>query len=201
MTRSLALLPLSLLVAFPAFAGLEDLTIKSDLRGDYVLGVIASDQRPYVVSGETPPNVAGAYIKGMFRVRAKIKTDSEAPVAEEVSNGLRRALLKNKWFGVATIETTAADTPADIVSMVKTAKLKRTLVVTVNDLWAESYSNTTVNYTFAVTVFDDKGNALAKSEETGKHDTRQWGCDGAAEIFGAVMSATLAKPEFVAALK
>jgi len=194
---SIALLALSL----PALAGLEDLTINSSQRGEYVLGVIASDQRPYVVSGETPPNVAGAYIKGVFRIRTHIKTDTETPVADEITAGLRKALTKNKWLGVATIATTHTDTAVDVASLVKTAKLKRTLVVTVNDLWAESYRNTTVNYGLTISVFDEAGKDLAKAEVSGQHDTREWGCDGAAEILSKVMADTLAKPEFVAALK
>jgi len=196
------LLPAALFsIALPAFAGLEDLNIDTKLRGDYVLGVIASDQRSYVVSGETPPNIGGAYIKGIFHIRTHIKTDTEAPVADEIAAGLRKAFTKSQWLGVATIGTTHTDTPADVVSLVKTAKLKRTLVVTVNDMWAEAYSNTSVNYTFTIAVLDDKGKELAKTEETGKHTTREWGCDAAAEILGRVMTATLAKPEFVAALK
>lgn len=199
MKRLLSIALLS--VTPPAFAGLEDLNIDTKLRGDYVLGVVASDQRPYVTSGETPPNIAGAYIKGIFHIRTHIKTDTEAPVAEELATGLRKALTKAKWLGVATIGTTYTDTPADVTSLVKTAKLKRTLVVTVNDMWAEAYSNTTVTYTFSIAVLDDKGNELAKAEESGKHTTREWGCDAAAEILGRVMTHTLAKPEFVAAFK
>jgi hypothetical protein len=191
----------AVILALPAFAGLEDLAIKTDLRGEYVLGIITSDQRPYVVSGETPSNIAGGYISGMFRKRYKTYTDSEAPVADEISNGLRKAFLKNKWFSVATIETTPADTPADIVSMVKTGKLKRTLVFTVTQLWTESYKNTSVDYNFTITVFDDKGQSLATANLTGRHDTREWGCDGAAEILSAVMNAVLVRPEFITALK
>jgi hypothetical protein len=192
-----SLLPISGFV----LAGFDDLVIQTDVHGDYVLGVIAHDQRDYVMKGDTPEDVWGRYIKGIFRTRAEVKTDSGTPVAAEVAEGLRKALIKSKWLSAAVIGVSSKDTREDVLSLVKTAKLRRCVVVTINDLWTESYKNTSVNYKFTILVLDDKAQQLAQAESTGVHDTREWGGDAAAEIFGRVMTETLAKPEFSAALR
>jgi hypothetical protein len=184
-----------------AYAGLDELDIKTDLHGAYVIGVMAHDQREYVVKGETPENVIGGYIKGILRTRAQVKTDTEEPLSDVVSEGLRKSFVKNKWFAAAAIPTALKDTDENLATLIKTAKLKRCLIVTVNDLWTESYRNTSVNYKFTIAVFDDQARKLAKSEATGVYDTGAWGGDAAAEILSQVMTDTLAKPEFATALR
>lgn len=190
-----------LAVSSSAFAGLDQLTINSSLRGDYVIGLIAHDQRDFVLREGYPENQVGGYIGGMFRTRKATYTNTESSVADEMADGLRKFFSSPKWTGVATLASSAKDSPAEVEKKISQAGLKRTLLVTINDLWAESYRNTTVTYKFTISVLDAKAKELAKTEYTGTHDTREWGDDAAAEIFSRLMTETLNKPDFVAALK
>lgn len=188
-------------VSTSALAGLDDLDIKTSLQGDYVLAVIAHDQRDMVTKEGSPETLVGGYIKGMFRTRAHNFTNSELSVSDSISEGLRRAFIKQKWLGVTALATTAKQSRQEVTSKIIKAGLKRTILVTVDDLWTESYRNTSVNYKFTISVLDEKANEIAKTESSGTHDTREWGDDAAGEIFSKLMTDALAKPEFIAALK
>jgi hypothetical protein len=184
-----------------SFAGMDDLNIKSDLRGDYVIGVMAHDQREMVLKDGYPEAVIGGYIKGIFRTRAQTFTNSEGPAADELADGLQLFFKKQKWLGAAVIPTTSKDSRAEVENRIKKAALKRTVLVTIDDLWTESYSNTTVTYKFTITVLNEGAQVLAKVVSEGHHDTRAWGDDAAGEIFSKIMTDTLQKTEFIAALK
>lgn len=201
MNRTTILGTLALFISSLSFAGMDDLNIQSDLRGEYVIGVMAHDQREMVLKDGTPEAVIGGYIKGMFRTRAKTLTNSEGPVADELADGLQLFFKKQKWLGVAAIATTSKDSRTEVDARIKKAALKRTVLVTIDDLWTESYSNTTVTYKFTITVLNEIAQELSKVTFDGHHDTRAWGDDAAAEIFSKIMTDTLRKPEFVAALK
>lgn len=184
-----------------AFAGLDQLTINSSLRGDYVIGLIAHDQRDFVLREGYPENQVGGYIGGMFRTRKATYTNSDTPVADAMADGLRKFFTGPQWAGAAALTSSVKDSPAAIEKKISRAGLKRTLLVTIDDLWAESYRNTSVTYKFRISVRDAKAKELARAEYTGTHDTSVWGDDAAAEIFSKLMTETLSKPDFVAALR
>jgi len=195
------LFALSLFIATNTYAGLDDLSIESPLRGDYVIGVMTHDQRPLVLKDGYPEKQIGGYIKGMFRTRAGTYTNSDGPVADELSEGLRGFFVKQKWLGVTTLATSSNEARTVIEARIKKAALKRTVLVTINDLWTESYRNTSVTYSFSIAVVDSSGVELAKAEHTGIHDTSQWGDEAASEIFSKLIMESLAKPEFTSALR
>jgi len=190
-------------IATPAFAGLDNLDIKSDLRADYSLGVIAHDQREFILKEGYPEAQVGGYMSGigMIRIRKKTLTNTGMPVADELADGLKKHFVGQQWLDIKVLATSAKDPRTEIDKKIVAAGLKRTLLVTINDLWAESYRNTSVNYKFTITVLDEQAKALAETEFTGVHDTKEWGDDAAAEIFAKLMTDTLSKPEFVTAFK
>lgn len=190
-----------LAVSTSAFAGLDQLTINSSLRGDYVIGLIAHDQRDFVLREGYPENQLGGYIGGMFRTRKATYTNSDSPVADELADGLRKFFTSPQWAGAAALSTSAKDSVAEIEKKISRAGLKRTLLVTINDLWTESYRNTSVSYKFTISVRDAKARELARAEYTGTHDTSVWGDDAAAEIFSRLMTDSLSQPDFAAALR
>jgi hypothetical protein len=83
-------------------------------------------------------------------------TYSQEPLADEMAEGLRKSFAKDKWLAVATITTSHKEQKEDLVSLIKTAKLKRNIVVTVNELWAETAQRTSVTYSFTIAIFDEK---------------------------------------------
>ncbi|NTV69881.1 MAG: hypothetical protein HGA71_07020 [Azonexaceae bacterium] len=190
-----------LAVSGSAFAGLDQLTISSSLRGDYVIGLIAHDQRDFVLHEGYPENQLGGYIGGMFRTRRATYTNSDKPVADELADGLRQFFTNPQWAGAAALSSSAKDSVAEVEKRISRAGLKRTVLVTINDLWTESYRNTSVSYKFTISVRDAKAKELARAEYTGTHDTSVWGDDAAAEIFSRLMTDSLSRPEFIAALR
>jgi hypothetical protein len=184
-----------------AFAGFSDLAIKSTLSGRYVLGIAVHDQRFYVLNGETQEKEIGKYVGGVFRTRKPVETDSGSTAATEIAEGLSRYFQKQKWLAVASFGTSAKMSDNDINGLIKTAKLRRSMVVTIKDIWCEAYRNTSVNFEFEISVKDDKAQTLATFSKKGVHDTSQWGSEAVAELFGPLMTEALDTPEFIAALK
>ena len=200
MKNILSALLLFFAISHNAFADFSEMEIKSGLSGDYSLAVLVHDQREYVLKGDYPEKVIGAYLKGMFRVRSNIDTYFSTPLADEMAEGLRKSFVKDKWLAVASIATTKKDTAEDLASLIKTAKLHRNLVVTVKEIWVESYKNSSVNYDLNIAVYDQNAKLLAITDERGSHDSKEWGYSAAAEIFRLTMSSVLKKPDFIAAL-
>lgn len=194
---------LAVLFLFANFtqAGTDELDFRSNQAGDYVLGVMAHDQRSFVVSGESPEAIVGGYIKGILRTRAHAMTYAELPLSATLAEGMRKNFQKLNWLGAVSLKTTPKESQADVEETIKKAALRRTLLVTIDDVWTESYRNTSVNYKFTMAVFDDKASKLATTTYSGVHDTRAWGDDAVAEIFSMLMTQTLDKPDFRAALK
>jgi hypothetical protein len=64
MKNVLSALLLLFAISQQAFAYFTEMDIKSDLGGDYSLAVLVHDQRSYILKGEYPANVMGAYLKG-----------------------------------------------------------------------------------------------------------------------------------------
>lgn len=201
MNKFLLTLLFGLAVAHQAIAGFDEMVIKSAQSGNYSLAILVHDQREYILKREHPENVIGGYLKGIFRVRSNITTSNQGPLADEMADGIRKSFVKENWLAVATIATTLKDNKEDLASLIKTAKLKRNIVITVNELWVESYKNTSVMYNFNVAVFDDNAQLLARLDEQGTHETTEWGEDGAAEIVQLVILSAFTKPDFISAFK
>jgi hypothetical protein len=184
-----------------AVADFSSMELKSGMTGDYSLAILVHDQREYVLKGEYEEKVIGGYLKGMFRVRSNIITYYQTPLADEISEGLRKSFVKEKWLAVASIATSKKDTADDLASLIKTAKLHRNIVVTVKEMWVESYKTSTVAYDLNFAVYDENAKLLVEANEKGSLDSKEWGYGAAAEIFRVVLSSTLKKPDFNAALK
>jgi hypothetical protein len=187
-------------ISLQAFADFGEMELKYGKAGDYSLAILVHDQREYVLKGDYQENVIGGYLKGMFRVRSNINTYYRTPLADEISEGIRKSFVKEKWLAVASIATTKKDTAEDLASLIKTARLHRNIVVTVKEMWVESYKTSTVAYDLNFAVYDETAKLLVEANEKGSLDTKEWGYTAAAEVFRLILSSTLQKPEFIGAL-
>lgn len=188
-------------VAQFAFAGFDDVEIKTGWKRDYVLGVMVSDQRETVLKWGAAENLIGAHHSGIFRNRKELLTGTEAPVSEEMQEGLRKQFL-SKWLSVAPIPAATKETNEVLEERIRKAKLPRTILVTVKSLWVEAENNnrTAVNFGFDVAILNDKASVVAKRTLEGVQNSDQWGYWGATEVFGSLMSSVLADPEIANAL-
>ena len=192
---------LAFLVSGSAFAGFDDVEIVSNLRGEYVLGILVSDQREGVLKWDAKENLIGAHHSGMFRSRKDLLTGSEGPVSDEMLEGLRKEFSK-RWLTVAPLSSTSKDSNEAIGIKIRKAKLHRSFVVTVHSIWVEApyKGDTTINYGLTVSIMNDAAVVLARKTYEGISQSTQWGYWGATEIFGTLMSSALADPEITNAL-
>lgn len=192
---------LAITIASTALAGFDDIEIKANIKGDYVIGVMVSDQRETVLKWGAAENLIGAHHSGLFKNRKDLFTDTKATVSNELTEGLRKQFLKN-WMSVAPILTTPKDSRDALDEKVRKARLHRTFLITLKSLWVEAQNNnqTAVNYGFVISVLDDKGVELSKKPLEGIQSTGQWGSWGAAEVFGMLISNVLEDPKVVEAL-
>ena len=185
-----------------AAAGFDTLDIKTDFSCGYVLGIAVHDQRPTVLSGEAKESmIGGANGGGILFKRSYTYTNSEIPAAEAMAEGLSRSIYRDKCLGTAMLHAAATVKPEDVIAKIRKAKLRRTMLVSINQLWTESYRNTGVEYKLRVAVLDEEGRELAQTTLETNQTLREWGEDAVAIIFGQQLTEALKKPEFVSALK
>lgn len=199
--RSVPIICLLLAIAQNAFASFNDLEIKTSLSGDYVLGVMVSDQRETVSKWGAAENLIGAHHSGMFKNRKDLLTSTQGTVTTELTEGLRKQFAL-KWLSVAPLSSTAKDSPEVLVGKIRQAKLHRTFLITLKTLWVEAQpsNQTAITYGFVISILDDKGTELAKTDLEGLQTTNQWGYWGATEIFGMLISGALENKKIIDAL-
>jgi len=195
-----AVLALSLLAASPAFAGVDQLNITAKVHGDFVLGVVVQDKREMVLKGEAPESMIGGYVGGLFHSRKYTYTNNEGPLATALSEGLYKALLNQDLIGVATINATPKIERSAIFDKVAKAALKRTLFVSINKLWTESYRRTGVEYDLTVSVLDQNGQTLTETKLVADETLSDWGDDAVANVFSRQLSELLNSQAFIVAL-
>ena len=199
----LRLIPLLLLIlGFGVHAGVDELAIDSDLQGKYILAIVVHDQRPQVLRGEATEATIGSYAGSIFSpARKPTLTNSEQALAESLAEGLRKSFMKHKWLGVAVIPTKAGYGEHEILDRIRRGGSKRSLLITIDKLWAESQKDTEVDYRLRISVRNQRAQELAKAVLEMNRIVRDWGDDAVANVLSTQLTALLARPEFIAALK
>ena len=193
---------LLLIVTLGAQAGVDEMSIESDLQGKYILAIVVHDQRPAVLRGEATEATIGSYAGSIFSpARKPTLTNSEQPLAEALSEGLRKAFMKHNWLGIAVIPTRASHSDHDVLDRIRRGGSKRSLLITIDKLWAESQKDTEVDYRLRVSIRNQRAQELTKATLETNRIVRDWGDDAVASILSTQLSALLSRPEFVAALR
>jgi hypothetical protein len=152
--------------------------------------------------GEATEATIGSYAGSIFSpARKPTLTNSEQPLAEALAEGLRKSFMKHKWLGVAVIPTKANHGDQEVLERIRRGGSKRSLLITIDKLWAESQKDTEVDYRLRVSVRNQRAQELAKAVLEMNRIVRDWGDDAVAGVLSSQLTALLARPEFVAALK
>lgn len=199
-----------LMLSIPSIAGVEKLKIKSDLRGNITLGIAVHDQREEVVKGEQSENVIGKHIAGVGGrpwvnkpggiARTETQTTTKLPFSEALSGGMKKSLAPKMWPSVVIISLTPKLTKQEAIEKIRTAGLGRTMLVTVDKLWAEASIRTTVQYKMRISILNEKAEEIANADIEANQTLMSSDGDAVAAVFSQQLSEVLRRPEFKAAL-
>jgi hypothetical protein len=190
---------LILTVSATCFAGIEEATIQSTLKGEYAVGVVVKDERESLRNGDAEPVTMGKYVGGMFLSRNHIYTDSGRPVVTEMADGLVRHFLKT-GRAAALLPIANTDELPQIQKALKSAGLKRTIVLALHEFWLACYRGKSCEYQLQMTVFDESGAKLAEAKREGEMDTAKTYAAAGTDAFGVLASQLLADAKIVGAL-
>jgi len=135
-------------------------------RGTTTIALAAHDRRPYVVNGEKSPTYVGTQ-RGGFGNPFDVTTKSDAPLATEFADVLRRALTA-MGYRVSTVVTQPRRTRTQVTTALAQTEAKRLILLTVNDWATDTYNSTDLSYYLTLEVLDSSGRVLARSAVKGE---------------------------------
>jgi hypothetical protein len=137
-----------------------------DARGTGDVVVATHDQRPYIVSGGTPPDFVGLMRSG-FGIPYPVYTQGERPFAEEMTHALCQALTQRGFHCLpATVSPQA--TPGEIRRALTRQNPTPALFLTVREWKSDTHTDTSLAYNATLQVLDAQGTVLAESHIEGK---------------------------------
>lgn len=131
-------------------------------RGRLVLLFAVEDQRPYVVSGDEPPEFVGEQRNG-YGMPFNVTTSDRRPFAAVVQETLERDLFAN-GFRITALTAKAGD----VAAAVREANADRALKVVMHEFKSDTYSNINFDYDFEVIVYDAAGKEIATDRAKGE---------------------------------
>jgi len=127
--------------------------------------VASQDQRSYVVSGKTKPQVVGV-IRATFGNPLYMTTDTRRPLAEEMRDVITDALRK-KGFKTIPVVVAATDPVEQVRKKLAGTGADKLIHFQIKEWKSDTYNNVRLEYLINVTVFDKKGRLLAKKGISG----------------------------------
>lgn len=126
--------------------------------------VAAKDARPYITNGDKKPNFVGLE-RSLFGVPYSIYTFSQNSFADDMGQILLSSLNKEG------IDALKVDYPLNTATTTflsnNSVTGRKSLIFTFNEWKTDMYGRMTFHYDVTLTVYDDKGNKLASSNEKG----------------------------------
>jgi len=133
--------------------------------GNGSVAVASQDQRSYVVSGRTKPQVVGV-IRGGFGNPIYMVTASRRPLADEMGDVITAA-LKKKGFKTISLVTAPTEPVAQVRKKLADTGAKKLIHFQIKQWKSDSYNRVRLEYSMKVVVLDKKGNLLAEKESSG----------------------------------
>ena len=130
------------------------------------LALAVQDRRSYVVSGNKPEKFVGIQ-RGGFGNPFDVNTTSGAPVATDLRDAIAKG-LKSKGYHVTPVTVAPGDANDAVKRKLLEARSRRSALIVLNELKSDSMMNSGVSYNMTLTVFDERGNALANSAARGE---------------------------------
>lgn len=148
--------------------------VKHDYRSQKVdLAVISNekvavatyDRRPYIVSGNKSPTFVGLS-RGGFGNPFDVTTVSGNPLAADISETISSG-MRAKDIKVIVIPTKHSEKYGAIVAALRSSGSGRSVLVTLNEWKADTYSRTKLLHDVTVDIFGVGGNILVKKQFKG----------------------------------
>lgn len=140
-------------------------------EGDTVLVVLPHDNRPDVVSGDEPPSYVGELRNG-FGIPFTVNTRGKRPFARVVAEAVARD-LEAAGFRVVGDPLPAGPGLSERIGR---AGARKALEVTINEFDADTFFDSSVEWDFVATVYDERGEVIAtdRSAGNGELDGSLW---------------------------
>lgn len=131
-------------------------------KGRIVLLFAVDDQRPYVVSGDEPPNFVGEQRNG-YGMPFNVTTSDKRPFAQVVQETVQRD-LEAAGFRV----TPSPGKATDVRQAAAGAQAERALMIVMREFKSDTYSNINFDYDFEAVVYGPDGTELARNKVAGE---------------------------------
>lgn len=184
----------------------NDVEVRTSAKTGKSISVASLDQREYVVSGQSSPELVGMQ-RGGFGNPFDVLTASGRPLSSEFTRAVKNALERN-GAKVLTLETKPSNaTQPAMAELVATAG-DRLLLLSIHEWVGDSQINTEVRHDLVLTVADSAGKTLAIKRYSGSRSLggSQFNPPGHAKevmpkAFGEAIETLLNSPEIIAALQ
>ncbi len=170
------------------------------------IAVAAWEQRPYVLSGNKPPEFVGLQ-RTRMGIPFDVITASKQPLATEMTHSLVLS-LGGAGFGAAPVTLPPRSGEGGAVYALLQNKPARAVLLRVANWESDTYNNPTVFYDLTLNVYDGAGRKLASKSLKGSDDLKGRAFNPTEvaqrvvpDAFKQKIELLLNAPEIVAALK
>jgi hypothetical protein len=144
-----------------------DVVPRLDVTDSGAIVAITHDQRPYVVSGGTDPNLIGLRRSG-FGIPSPVRTQSRRPLADEIMEMMCTA-LGEKGFTCIPMELAPNAAPNTLSKKLKQDHANTPAVLLVLHEWkSDTHTDTAVAYDMTLRVLDSEGTQVAETQIKGR---------------------------------
>jgi hypothetical protein len=183
-----------------------DVTPSTTARTEKAVAVACLDQREYVRSGQSQPDLVGM-VRGGYGNPFDVRTESGRALSTEFSAAMRGALERN---GIRTVvvETKPTEDERTVMTKLTATKGDRKLLLIIREWVSDTMINTELAYDLQLTVANESGKVLATKAHK---DLRALGGsmmnapghaqDVIPKAFRETVESLLNSPEIVTALK
>lgn len=95
-----------------------------------------------------------------------VTTASGKPLAEDITTSICNS-LSSKGFKAVAVSVSYSDSRDKIMEKMREAQSERLLLLTLNEWYSDTYTNTGLSYDVKIEVFDTNGNRLAEKRTKG----------------------------------
>ena len=134
------------------------------VKGSGGVGLVVSDERPYILSGDKAPNFVGLQ-RGGFGNPFDVTTLSGRPMAQDMTETLTDA-LKNGGFRVVQVESKATNL-AEIGRAAAAQGLSRVVVLRITEWKTDVAMRVTLHYDLNLLIIDKAGEVIAQNRING----------------------------------
>lgn len=181
MRGTILVLVVAILVCGCAVGVQHDYTIYNvelDIETTESVAVAVHDQRPYIISGDKSENFVGLSRGGFgnpFDVVTKSGKTLAEDMAETIADDFREMGIEAEEVGVVPTDSEQAAR-----DNLQASNKSRSILVTLREWKADTYSATRLIYDIAARVFSQTGEELASNELRGEDDLGSGGIDAPA---------------------